>query len=795
MSDDPRKKEKIFHISWLCIAGMLLVAGLIWAADLSHIDDVVYNKVSDKSALSTGDMQDSDNPLDYKDGETLVIKPGKGLKMFTSEVDLKKGDAFRISFNATNTGEKEIKLYVDLFSEEYDDPCNEFSVIIPTGEMSVSHEIAFYRDEHPDTCMLRIFTTSREGLEIKDLEIDYMATARNDMISLQKAGRCMHALSAIAMAFLIIYIAYGFRSKAFRLNIDKNALDISKSLILYIASLLSVTAILLVLYRKANLSYPLVYTGGDDMGVFYYAKNIDQNGLSLANTFVGGLSGGDMFDYPYSDNLSFAIVWFIGLFTDNPYKIINLFYFLQYYIICIITTAVSRKLSLSRINSYVVGMLFAFSPYIQMRYEHMWLTPYYMLPVACMMAIHIIQGEIPREKDPKKRSYMLWGGIVLAFICAFTGLYYAYFSCALFAAAMVIRIIKINGRNFRKELYPIAYIVSTITGVIINVVPNIVYWICFGTNPYNELTRRSSADAERYGLKLVQMILPRNGHRIDFFRRITGGYNNQYPLVNENMTAALGIIATIGLMLSLFLLFSENKKYKEISYLNLAIFIIATIGGIGSIISVAVSTPMRCYNRMSLIIMFLSLLFIGLLLDQIKEYIKPVVAIIFSLCVLTVGLFDQTVDYAPYDYSLYNNTSLFLDAVEESMDAGDMIFMLPYDDWPTPTIPGSYGQFIGYIETDDLHWSYGAMQGREEALWQNNVASCELPKMIEKLKYAGYDGIYLDKDLFTIKYGDEAAEEEVKEITELTGVEPLVSKDTNKYFWKIDKDNNSNIKS
>lgn len=779
--------EKIFNTRWLYVALVALVAGLILASDFSHIDDVVHNEVTEEDVISISEWADSESEYDRVESDSLIIGSGKGLKIFTTEVDLSRADTLGISFTAVNSGEKKAELCIDLYGgENFDDPYDEYSVKIKKGEEEeISHEIAYYRDEHPDRCMLRIFTDDDSDIEIKDLKIDYMTAVKDSNAALSSAVYVMCLLAAVAAEYLALYLIYRIMtvSKTSRLETDRG--NMLRNLLLYPVIIVGVTAFLYFLYGNIDISYPLVYEGGDEFGVYYYAKNIAENGLSLVNLNVGGASGADMFDYPYSDKLSFMMVKIISLFTDNPYKNINLFYFGNFYIIALVAAFLSRKLGVSRVNSGVIGMLYAFSPYIQMRYGHMWLIPYFMIPVACYLSINIIKGQIPGEEDKTKRKALFWCGMILSFLCAFTGLYYAYFACALFAAAMAIRIINNGGKEIKKDLYPIGYICSTIAGVAINVLPNLVYWRINGINPASELTKRNNGDAEVYGLKLVQMILPRTGHRLEFFRRITGGYNNHNPLVDENMTAALGIVAAAALVISLFLLFSKMEKYKEISYLNLAAFIIATIGGLGSIISVAVNIPMRCYNRMSLIIMFLSLLLVGMLLDELKDVIKPAAALLISICILLVGLLDQTANLGPNVNQTYQSTKGLLQQVDDEMNDDDMIFMLPYDDWPSSTIFGSYGQFIGYLETDGLHWSYGAMQGREEARWQAHVSKCDPEEMVSKLKYAGYDGIYLDKKLYINGYGLDSANIEIDSITEAVGTKPLVSSDDSKYFWKF----------
>lgn len=781
--------DRVFSIRGLYIALVALVAGVLLASDFSHIDDVVYNVVKDENIITVAEMTDSDSAYDRIENGALLIENGDGLKIFNGEISLDKADVIGVKFTVENMGEKKASVCFDLYGgEEFDDPYDEFTVKIPKrGKKDFSRQIAYYRNAHPEKCMIRIFTDDRANLKIKDLKIDRLVAEKDNNAFIKSITFFMLIQAIIAFVYLASFVIYSIRFRGN--NIVHTRIRYSETLLQNIALYsfvgIAVTGILAILYGKISLSYPLIYQGGDELGVFYCVKNIAENGLSLVNPNVGGVSGADMFDYPYSDKLSFLMVKIISIFVDNPYKIINLFYFSNYYIIAFIATLVSRKLGVSRINSGVVGILYAFSPYIQSRYEHMWLVPYFTIPLACYLSLNIIRGKISEEEDRKKKMRFFWSGMMIAFLCSFTGMYYAYFSCALFATAMAIRIFNINGKSVKREIYPLCYICSTILGVVINVLPNIVYWRINGINPDSELLKRNNGDAEIYGLKLVQMILPRTEHRIDFFRRITAGYNNHNPLINENVTAAIGIVASIALVFSLVILFTGSKKYKDISYLNIATFIIATIGGLGSIISVAVNIPMRCYNRMSLVIMFLSLLLLGFLLDELKYKFKHFFVVFVSICVLILGVYDQTVNFGSNDSESLSSVQGLMKQIERTTNEGDMIFVMPYDDWPSPKILGSYGHFIGYIETEGLHWSYGAMQGREEALWQSFVSKCDPPEMIEKLKYAGYDGIYFDRTLYTAKYGPETAAYEISNITKAVGREPLVNNDTSKYFWKF----------
>jgi len=555
----------------------------------------------------------------------------------------------------------------------------------------------------------------------------------------------------------------------------------------YAAILLLVTAGLWITYRTVNMAYPLLYDGGDEMGVYALVKSIIQNGTSLVTPLEGGAAGADMFDYPYSDKLSFLLVKMIGIFVKNPYTVATLFFFLNHYLIAISGAYVCRQLKISRPMAIAVGTLYAFSPFIQLRFCHLWLTPYFMLPLACLVAIRIVEGKPFEEAEKVRESRTFRKMALICYGCAFTGLYYAYFTCAMIAAATVIRCFAEKERRWNRILYPAVLIGITGAAVAINILPNILYWRLHGVNPASEITIRNGADAEVYGLKLTRMLLPRNFHRIPRIWYRTNQYLTNYPLTNENSTAALGLIGSIGFVMSLIMLLSGRKEYRTISSLNVSAFLIGTIGGIGGLLSVFINMPMRSYNRISLVIMFLSLVMAAILIENVLKRQPKAWLAAMSAIMICIGYYDQTVPWNERDYSGYEAMKEITDRIEAELAPGDSVYVLPYDDWPSTKIPGGgYILHTGYIESENLHWSYGAMQGRPEAEWQRLTAEEKPEEMIPKLREAGYDGIWMDTELMTRKNGDEEETQNlIDEITAATGTEPIVSKDGRVRFWKI----------
>ena len=148
--------------------------------------------------------------------------------------------------------------------------------------------------------------------------------------------------------------------------------------------------------------------------------------------------------------------------------------------------------------------------------------------------------------------------------------------------------------------------------------------------------------------------------------------------------------------------------------------------------------------------------------------------------VFLVGFLDQT-PYAWFKSGIIKSIDeqaerfradgrLFAE-IEQMMPAGSKVFCLPYAPFPEyrPIEKMSiYEHARGYIHTDTLVWSYGAVKGREVDAWQCDVTSPLMTEPFEKLPSAviefldrivcaGFDGVLIDTRGFAItKDGDRA---------------------------------------
>ncbi len=83
----------------------------------------------------------------------------------------------------------------------------------------------------------------------------------------------------------------------------------------------------------------------------------------------------------------------------------------------------------------------------------------------------------------------------------------------------------------------------------------------------------------------------------------------------------------------------------------------------------------------------------------------------------------------------------FVNSIEAIMPNNAMIFQLPYVPFPqSPPINNmiEFSHLRGYLHSNNLRWSYGAMKGRSGDDWQRAVAGMSMENMLKTLSQTGF---------------------------------------------------------
>jgi phosphoglycerol transferase len=154
---------------------------------------------------------------------------------------------------------------------------------------------------------------------------------------------------------------------------------------------------------------------------------------------------------------------------------------------------------------------------------------------------------------------------------------------------------------------------------------------------------------------------------------------------------------------------------------------------------------------------------------------------------LILGFLDQKIpQYVPR----YRDTKTeflsdadFVSRIESSVPAGSMIFQLPYVQFPeTAGIHKmhDYDHFRGYLHSKNLRWSYGTIKNRDGDRAQAEVAALPTEQFVQALVYAGFIGIYLDRNGY-----EDGAAAKTAELSNVIHVEPLSSQNGRLLFFNL----------
>lgn len=546
---------------------------------------------------------------------------------------------------------------------------------------------------------------------------------------------------------------------------------------------------------------PLVYSG-DALAVASHVKTVMTTGWYESQSALGAPFGQVYHDYPTADNLHFAVAALLGLVLPSWGAVMNVHFLLGFPLAAIAGVWLFRRVGVSPVLATVLAVLYAIAPYHFLRGEgHLFLSWYWVVPLALGLVWSVLRGEPlwgARAGARRGLGHLtgrtgLTAGILV--LLASDSAYYAAFTLILGGVAAVAAFWV--GRNWRRLLGAVAAAGTIGAVLLINMAPDILYSAIHGANP--GALQRTPVESEIYALKLAQLLLPAANHRFGPFAALRGLYDEHYPLPSEG--AALGLVGAAGfvaLIVVVFLVLARAVlpqrgertelmgRLGALSFLTLLAFLFSTVGGLSTLISF-VTTSLRAWNRMSIVIAALALAAVGLLVDALLARIvarrglaargRAVAALVAGLALLAVGAWDQTPAAEPAaraaTVASFDSDAAFARDIEGELQPGAMVFELPYIAFPESPPEGralDSDQLRPFLHSDALRFSGGGIRGRADIDGLGDLAALPADDFAAKAADLGYAGVIVD----TYAYPDAR---ELDRLEEATGAVPLVSDD------------------
>jgi hypothetical protein len=566
-----------------------------------------------------------------------------------------------------------------------------------------------------------------------------------------------------------------------------------------------VAAVYLLQLSRADLRVPFTY-GGDALLMSLVVKSVVDHGWYWSNPSLGAPVGFDLRDYPFAAHDCFHVLLIktMSWCTHDWALLFNLYFLLGFPLITLSAMAVFRHFRVGYRPAIVGAVLYSFLPSRLLKGEaHLFLDSFYQVPLAILIILWVCDEHpplVPVARPARDRRVAWWPGlevrrrrsVAALLICALvasTSLYYAFFATCLLAFGGVWASV-VRG-SMRNVVAGIALAGALVVGMGANGLPTIVYHVRHGPNA--EVGERVPWEAEGYGMKLAQLLLPVNGHRLPALRRLKERYNESAPLGGENGSTSLGLVGDVGFLLLLGAVLigwrsdrSPDDLWRPLAALNLVAVLLGTIGGFGSLIAWLISPQIRTYSRLGVFIGFFALFAVVLLLDRLRRR-RPLLVDLALPVILFAGLLDQATLAAVQPYAAikkqYASDAALVHGIETSVPGGTAIFELPYMSFPEPFwVNGmpDYEPLRPYLHAHGLRWSYPAMRGRAGDAWTRDVSAREPGRLLEALADAGFGGVLVDRS----GYVDRGAAVEAAFRTILRD-EPLAGADGRLVFFDL----------
>ena len=556
---------------------------------------------------------------------------------------------------------------------------------------------------------------------------------------------------------------------------------------LLLATLALLVAVVVLQLWNARWTEPFNY----DSDASYYlmlVRGLGRSGTYLSNAHLGWPLGQHMAAYPEGgDNLHWLELALLVRATGSAGAAVNTFYIGTFATVAAVSHLALRALGGRRLTAGALALLYAFAPYHLARNEtHLMLSSYACVPMVVLLAVKVMGGD-PLVLDLTSgriawRRPRTWLLIAMVVVLASSGSYYFVFGMLLLATAALV------GSTVTRSRRPAlgAGLLGLIAAVVytLNLAPSIVERV---RHPGAfVVSARGVSETDRWGLRIAQLFLPRDHHRLAPLARLAAASVRRSVLPSE-AGQQLGLVLSFGLAAALIHAATraagarptstDERATTHVAHLGVLAAVCMLAGAIGSLsfaASLAGLRPIRAWNRISIVVAFCAAAATTVLLDRVRQRLaghrlRPARALAVALpcLVLATGLLDQTsrADRPAYAalHRRINSDRQFYAAIARQVPAGTSVFELPDVAFPEHAQLGTgpYDQARGYLFEPSLHWSFGFLRGshadwaatldREPATrWLTTVAAIGFRALVvDRFGYPDH-AVALERDIQTV---------------------------------------------
>lgn len=451
-------------------------------------------------------------------------------------------------------------------------------------------------------------------------------------------------------------------------------------------------------------------------------------------------------DYPITEDIIFystgQLAKVIGLYAATNFLLLmsHMLAGISFWVVCKYYK-VSAYLALSG------ALAFAFSHFIFIRgLGHIVVGFCWHIPLLLMLLEWVYN-----KKPVKLYSSTFYVACIISFIAGILNPYYSIMYCQLLLFAIIYFCCNKKFINIR---FPLTLMGVTVLGFILVNSDSILYGLINGSN--SAFSGRNLASLELYALKIPDMFFSPMGGGSWFANFSKWVYYDRAYVKGELWSPYLGFFGILSLII--FVLSNSFQVLKG-KFINVSvhywhaiwIVLFSIVGGINLLFGTVGFTYLRATNRLSIFILAIVTIYA---LRYLTKHLPHRMTIVAAVIIISLVWYEQLAPRIKGNPPVPNaiemtisSDKIFVDRIE-SLNPNGKIFMLPVMKFPEVgpiNKMGDYEPFRLFLNSNTLHYSYGANKGRGDSEWQRIVENSSPEEMVEKLQKFGFDVIVINR--------------------------------------------------
>jgi len=518
----------------------------------------------------------------------------------------------------------------------------------------------------------------------------------------------------------------------------------------------------------------------DQLQHYMVATAVTDSPVLGPNSRLGFPNMQNLFFAPNYDPASLLVLQFESLFTSDGVLILNLYYLFGFFATAFAGFLFFRALRVRRITSSVFALIFALAPYhfIRVGFGHAFVADYWAVALVGILILMVAsERSNPFEgwiQAASTRSMRLWRRLlpigVITLLVSLSLSYYFVFGALIMGIFLIVRLL--TALVEREGLPSLRWPAATVGALAFFVIAQLaILSLDLGDRYTRFFSMRSPAESEDHAGKITSLLLPWTGSGFTPLASISKEYAEQSIVSIYAEPPGTPIIAMIGMILVvLYVLarllrpaagaattalgrFARDDRISAMSAAFIWALLFYVVGGLGVIFALVVSSEVRAWTRLSIILILLALGFLAVLVDLLAPRLVVLLPILGLIVVIaTVDQLAGVRGIVNLDPTEDVSARAFVADAENLLDTDCGVVQLPLKEYPTSGIVGDmsdYAEALPYVLATDnsLRWSYGAVRGTHSGdYWATITTAAEFETAVEE---SAACAVYVDTFAYT----------------------------------------------